>query len=75
MLFCQNCKQKLIFLKGHRENSHNEISRKYAHRYVSRSMQADSGAQTGTAEIIAIFRNFANAPKVRITSEALLARR
>jgi hypothetical protein len=49
--------EKLIFLKHHRENVHTGISRKYAHHYVSRSMQADNKqncGQTRTAEIIAV---------------------
>jgi hypothetical protein len=57
--------KKLIFLKDHRENSHKGISGKYAHRYVSRSMQTDNeqnSGQTCTAEIIAAFCNFANVP-------------
>jgi len=42
------------------------------------STQADNeqkGGQTGTAELKATFRNFANTPKIRITSEDLLDRR
>jgi len=73
-----NCGQNWIFLKGFCENSQNEISWKYAQRLAIRSTQADNeqnGGQTGTAELKATFRNFANAPKISITGENLFEKR